>query len=141
MSRWSGYGRTNGPRAGACPEAAKPGDAQMTTTVRSAPTRGTEAEGARLHAVPVGTGPAVPRSESAARAVGDAPAGGDLAEVAAGTLGRARDHLLGLPAPRGRRRAGRRRPCRGGRGHARPRPRPPARPAGPARLVDRRARD
>ncbi len=73
----------------------------MTTATRRAPTRGTEAEGARLHAVPAGTGPAVPRSESAAAAVGDAPAVGDLAAVAAGTLARARDHLLGLQDPRG----------------------------------------
>ncbi len=73
----------------------------MTTTVRRAPTRGTEAEGVRLNAVPAGTGPAVLGSESAAAARRHAPAGGDLAEVAAGTLGRARDHLLGLQDPRG----------------------------------------
>ena len=77
----------------------------MTTTVRRAPTRGTEAEGARLHAVPAGTGPTVPGSESAAAraasAATDAAASGDLGELAAGTLARARDHLLGLQDPRG----------------------------------------
>jgi squalene-hopene/tetraprenyl-beta-curcumene cyclase len=74
----------------------------MTTTVRRAPTRGTEAEGARLQPVPASTGPAIPGSGSAAaRADGDAPAVSDLAGLAAGTLARARDHLLGLQDPRG----------------------------------------
>ena len=71
----------------------------MTTTVRRAPTRGTEAEGAR-RAVAPGT---VPPSTVAASAVpdsaGHAPVG--LGEIAAGTLNRARDHLLGLQDPRG----------------------------------------
>src|SRR4029077_17140583 len=37
----------------------------------------------------------------AARAATDAAASGDLGELAAGTLARARDHLLGLQDPRG----------------------------------------
>ncbi|MGH2928617.1 MAG: squalene--hopene cyclase, partial [Solirubrobacteraceae bacterium] len=55
----------------------------MTTAVRRAPTRGTEAEGTR------GT----PQAAS--------PAADDLGELAAATLAKARDHLLGLQDPRG----------------------------------------
>jgi squalene-hopene/tetraprenyl-beta-curcumene cyclase len=57
----------------------------MTTGVRRAPTRGTEAEGAQANA---GAGAAF-----ALR--------GDLGQVAAATLDKARDHLLGLQDPRG----------------------------------------
>ena len=60
----------------------------MTTVTRRAPTRGTEADGARAAA-------------RAASAATDAAASGDLGELAAGTLARARDHLLGLQDPRG----------------------------------------
>jgi squalene-hopene/tetraprenyl-beta-curcumene cyclase len=56
----------------------------MTTAVRRAPTRGTEAAGARRSA----------QAETFA-------ATGDLGEVAAATLAKARDHLLGLQDPRG----------------------------------------
>ena len=56
----------------------------MTTAVRRAPTRGTEAAGARRSA----------QAETFA-------ATSDLGEVAAATLARARDHLLGLQDPRG----------------------------------------
>jgi len=58
-----------------------PREDQVTTAVRRAPTRGTEAEGARPGAQPA--------------------AHGDLTEVATATLARARDHLLGLQDPRG----------------------------------------
>jgi squalene-hopene/tetraprenyl-beta-curcumene cyclase len=57
----------------------------MTTGVRRAPTRGTEAEGARAGAAGA---PALALSR-------------DLGEVAATTLAMARDHLLGLQDPRG----------------------------------------
>ena len=63
----------------------------MTTAVRRAPTRGTEAAGARRSA----------QAECAGRNVGTFAATGDLGEVAAATLARARDHLLGLQDPRG----------------------------------------
>jgi squalene-hopene/tetraprenyl-beta-curcumene cyclase len=53
----------------------------MTTTVRRAPTRGTEAAGASA------SGMGAPRPD---------PAEGDIREVAAATLADARDHLLGL---------------------------------------------
>jgi squalene-hopene/tetraprenyl-beta-curcumene cyclase len=59
----------------------------VTTATRRAPTRGTEADGARAAA----------RASAAA----DAAASGDLGQLAAGTLARARDHLLGLQDPRG----------------------------------------
>jgi squalene-hopene/tetraprenyl-beta-curcumene cyclase len=59
----------------------------VTTATRRAPTRGTEADGARAAA-------------RAASAATDAAAS-DLGELAAGTLDRARDHLLGLQDPRG----------------------------------------
>src|ERR1700689_5029033 len=55
----------------------------MTVQAGRAPTRGTEAEGARLNF------PSETRPDAA------------LGEVAAGTLTRARDHLLGLQDPRG----------------------------------------
>ncbi|MGH3296291.1 MAG: squalene--hopene cyclase [Trebonia sp.] len=58
----------------------------MTTAARRAPTRGTEAAGAR---------------RSAHAASGMSGASSDLAEVAAATLAKARDHLLGLQDPRG----------------------------------------
>jgi squalene-hopene/tetraprenyl-beta-curcumene cyclase len=58
----------------------------VTTEVRRAPTRGTEAEGAR------------PPEVGADRA---SALSGDLGEVAAATLAKARDHLLGLQDPRG----------------------------------------
>jgi squalene-hopene/tetraprenyl-beta-curcumene cyclase len=61
----------------------------MTTAVRRAPTRGTEAAGARR-----GTQPEV--TDISAFAVT-----GALDEVATATLARARDHLLGLQDPRG----------------------------------------
>ncbi|HVT66671.1 MAG TPA: squalene--hopene cyclase [Trebonia sp.] len=66
----------------------------MTTTVRRAPTRGTEAEGARRVA------PGAAPDPAAGSGIPDA-VGGDLGEVAAATLARARDHLLGLQDPRG----------------------------------------
>jgi squalene-hopene/tetraprenyl-beta-curcumene cyclase len=69
-------------------------EVQVTTTVRRAPTRGTEADGARAGAAPV-----LPVG-----GVSDFPAfalNGDLGEVAAATLTRARTHLLGLQDPRG----------------------------------------
>ena len=56
----------------------------MTTGIRRAPTRATEAEGARA-----GLGGA------------SSELNGDLAELAAATLAKARDHLLGLQDPRG----------------------------------------
>ena len=55
--------------------------------VRRAPTRGTEAEGAQAGAASPDTGALA--------------AEGNLGEVAAATLARARDHLLGLQDPRG----------------------------------------
>ena len=74
----------------------------MTTAVRRAPTRGTEAEGARTG--PVQVRPAHGTRGSAAGA-GTPAAGirgsGDLGEVAAATLTAARDHLLGLQDPGG----------------------------------------
>ena len=88
----------------------------MTTAVRRAPTRGTEAEGARRvsqagsvmpdAAVPDGDIPdmhvtASGTEESANDAAPTFALGGDLGEVAAATLAKARDHLLGLQDPRG----------------------------------------
>ncbi|TVZ06199.1 squalene--hopene cyclase [Trebonia kvetii] len=79
----------------------------MTTAARRAPTRGTEAEGAKPGTVPA---PASPVEAGTAAEVSGAPetraapafaAIGDLAEVAAATLTAARDHLLGLQDPRG----------------------------------------
>src|ERR1700761_3572892 len=70
----------------------------MTTAVRRAPTRGTEATGARRRTQPGVT-------DSASEAVTPDSSAfaltGDLSEVAAGTLARARDHLLRLQDPRG----------------------------------------
>ena len=70
----------------------------MTTAVRRAPTRGTEATGARR-----GTQPGV--TDSASESVTPDSSAfaltGTLGEVAAATLARARDHLLGLQDPRG----------------------------------------
>src|ERR1700730_3167262 len=70
----------------------------MTTAVRRAPTRGTEAAGARPSAQPGVTDsasePVTPDSSAFALT-------GELGEVAAATLARARDHLLGLQDPRG----------------------------------------
>jgi squalene-hopene/tetraprenyl-beta-curcumene cyclase len=62
----------------------------VTIATRRAPTRGTEAEGARPPAQEPGRGPS-----------GDVGDSGDLGEVAAATLTKARDHLLGLQDPRG----------------------------------------
>src|SRR5580692_7759737 len=75
------------PANGKCQPANAPED-RVTTAVRRAPTRGTEAEGAR-------------RAATEPSAVPDAPDGTGLGELAAGTLDRARDHLLGLQDPRG----------------------------------------
>src|SRR3984885_1510210 len=70
----------------------------MTTAVRRAPTRGTEATGARRRTQPGVTDsasePVTPDSSAFALT-------GELGEVAAATLARARDHLLGLQDPRG----------------------------------------
>ena len=68
----------------------------MTTATRRAPTRGTEAEGARRAA----------QASSGMPGTGDKATetfalSGDLGEVAAATLAKARDHLLGLQDPRG----------------------------------------
>ena len=70
----------------------------MTTAVRRAPTRGTEAGGARPSAQPE-----MPdsTSESGISEISAFAGSGDLGEVAAATLARARDHLLGLQDPRG----------------------------------------
>jgi squalene-hopene/tetraprenyl-beta-curcumene cyclase len=66
----------------------------VTTVTRRAPTRGTEAEGGvRARAA----GPDAGAADSGTAATGP----GDLGELAAGTLSRARDHLLGLQDPRG----------------------------------------
>src|SRR5512146_2078574 len=84
----------------------------MTTTARRAPTRGTEAEGAKPGAAPAQASPdkASPDQVSTAPKVPGAPAPrpapafavtGDLDAVAAATLTAARDHLLGLQDPRG----------------------------------------
>src|SRR5262245_54320617 len=81
--------------SGSGPEASR--EDRVTTASRRAPTRGTEAEGALL---------------SAQREMTDSPgesvisdisssAGADLGQVAAATLAKARDHLLGLQDPRG----------------------------------------
>jgi squalene-hopene/tetraprenyl-beta-curcumene cyclase len=66
----------------------------MTTVARRAPTRGTETEGA-LRAAAVSPAAA----SQATNAAGPGPA--NLGELAAATLERARDHLLGLQDPRG----------------------------------------
>src|ERR1700733_6281172 len=70
----------------------------MTTAVRRAPTRGTEAMGARRRTQPGVTDsasePVTPDGSAFALT-------GELGEVAAATLARARDHLLGLQDPRG----------------------------------------
>jgi squalene-hopene/tetraprenyl-beta-curcumene cyclase len=66
----------------------------MTTAVRRAPTRGTEAEGARRASAASTVAPS-PAPDAAG------PGTEDLGELAAGTLDRARDHLLGLQDPRG----------------------------------------
>jgi squalene-hopene/tetraprenyl-beta-curcumene cyclase len=65
----------------------------MTTAVRRAPTRGTEAEGAGASPDDADTAALAAHSNFAAR--------GNLAAVAAATLERARGHLLGLQDPRG----------------------------------------
>jgi squalene-hopene/tetraprenyl-beta-curcumene cyclase len=70
----------------------------VTTATRRAPTRGTEADGARRGAR---TGPADGGREPVRPEVPALAASGDLGEVAAATLERARDHLLGLQDPRG----------------------------------------
>ena len=70
----------------------------MTTAVSRAPTRGTEAEGARrsAHATAGRTASGMPGT------AGEDGAGrGDLDQLAAATLAKARDHLLGLQDPRG----------------------------------------
>ena len=74
----------------------------MTTAVRRAPTRGTEAEGAKPASGPVqaSTAPEVPGAPAPRPAPAFA-ASGNLGEVAAATLTAARDHLLGLQDPRG----------------------------------------
>jgi len=70
----------------------------VTTATRRAPTRGTEAGGTRL---------SVPRempdstSESGISEISAFAGSGDLGKVAAVTLAKARDHLLGLQDPRG----------------------------------------
>ena len=70
----------------------------MTTAVRRAPTRGTEATGARrrtqLEVTDSASEPVTPDLSAFALT-------GELGEVAAATLARARDHLLGLQDPRG----------------------------------------
>jgi len=68
----------------------------VTTASRRAPTRGTEAEGARLSAQREMTDSP---SESVISDISSADA--DLGQMAAATLTRARDHLLGLQDPRG----------------------------------------
>src|ERR1700739_687608 len=70
----------------------------MTTAVRRAPTRGTEATGARRRTQPgvTASGREAVTPDSSAFALT-----GNLGEVAAATLARARDHLLGLQDPRG----------------------------------------
>ena len=70
----------------------------MTTAVRRAPTRGTEAAGARPGAQPEMTDST---SESVISDTSTFAQTGELGEVAAATLARARDHLLGLQDPRG----------------------------------------
>ena len=70
----------------------------MTTTSRRAPTRGTEAEGARLSAQREMTDSP---NESVISDISSSAAGADLGQVAATALTRARDHLLGLQDPRG----------------------------------------
>ena len=70
----------------------------MTTATRRAPTRGTEAEGALRTAESEMTDST---SESAISDISALAGSGDLGEVAAATLTRARDHLLGLQDPRG----------------------------------------
>jgi squalene-hopene/tetraprenyl-beta-curcumene cyclase len=83
----------------------------MTTAARRAPTRGTEAEGAKLYAEPAQASPdQASRAQASVPEVPGAPAPrpapafaetGDLGAVAAATLTAARDHLLGLQDPRG----------------------------------------
>jgi squalene-hopene/tetraprenyl-beta-curcumene cyclase len=79
----------------------------MTTAARRAPTRGTEAEGAKAGAVlaqarpdQAGPAPEVPGAPAPRPAPAFAVTG-DLGAVAAATLTAARDHLLGLRDPRG----------------------------------------
>jgi squalene-hopene/tetraprenyl-beta-curcumene cyclase len=79
----------------------------MTTAARRAPTRGTEAEGAKAGAVlaqarpdQAGPAPEVPGAPAPRPAPAFAVTGG-LGAVAAATLTAARDHLLGLRDPRG----------------------------------------
>jgi len=68
----------------------------VTTASRRAPTRGTEAEGARLSAQREMTDPL------GGSVISDISSpGADLGQVAAATLTRARDHLLGLQDPGG----------------------------------------
>ncbi len=75
----------------------------MTTAVPRAPTRGTEAEGARRSAHATAANPASGMTASGMPGVaGKDDAGpGDLDQLAAATLAKARDHLLGLQDPRG----------------------------------------
>jgi squalene-hopene/tetraprenyl-beta-curcumene cyclase len=70
----------------------------VTTATRRAPTRGSEADGARRGARP---GPTDVASEPVRPDASAFAASGDLGEVAAATLGRAGHHLLGLQDPRG----------------------------------------
>jgi squalene-hopene/tetraprenyl-beta-curcumene cyclase len=67
----------------------------VTTATRRAPTRGTEAEGARLSAQAEMT------DSNTESVISGFAVNGTLGEVAAVTLARARDHLLGLQDPRG----------------------------------------
>jgi len=71
----------------------------MTTTVRRAPTRGTEAEGARRASAASTVAASTVAASPAPDAAG--PGAENLGELALGTLDRARDHLLGLQDPRG----------------------------------------
>ena len=84
----------------------------MTTATRRAPTRGTEAEGARRSAGAeqrsadaeqrsAGSEMTDSKSESVISDISTFAVSGDLGEVAAATLTKARDHLLGLQDPRG----------------------------------------
>ena len=84
----------------------------MTTATRRAPTRGTEAEGARRSAGAeqriagaeqrsAGSEMTDSTSESVISDISTFAVSGDLGEVAAATLTKARDHLLGLQDPRG----------------------------------------
>jgi squalene-hopene/tetraprenyl-beta-curcumene cyclase len=75
----------------------------MTTAVRRAPTRGTEAEGARrsAHATAGNTASGMTASGMPGVAGKDGAGPGDLDQLAAATLAKARDHLLGLQDPRG----------------------------------------